>query len=119
VAPHAGVVGAVRYQANGAGHYLVLNSDDEDYDYVFMHLRSRSIAVAEGDHVRTGERVGEVGRTGRSSGPHLHFEIWLGGWQAGGEPIAGARAKRQQITQGANLGSALPLGHSATSGQHS
>jgi murein DD-endopeptidase MepM/ murein hydrolase activator NlpD len=87
VAPRAGVVESVQYQAEGAGHYVVLDDDDEDLDYVFMHLRSGSIPVAEGDHVRTGERIGEVGNTGRSSGPHLHFEIWVGGWFAGGEPI--------------------------------
>jgi murein DD-endopeptidase MepM/ murein hydrolase activator NlpD len=87
VAPRGGVVEAVEYQANGAGHYVVLDGDDEDHDYVFMHLRSGSIPVEPGDRVRTGQRIGEVGNTGRSSGAHLHFEIWVGGWYAGGEPI--------------------------------
>jgi murein DD-endopeptidase MepM/ murein hydrolase activator NlpD len=87
VAPRGGLVEAVQYQANGAGHYVVLDGDDEDHDYVFMHLRTGSITVEEGDRVRTGQRIGEVGNTGRSSGPHLHFEIWVGGWYTGGEPI--------------------------------
>jgi murein DD-endopeptidase MepM/ murein hydrolase activator NlpD len=87
VAPHAGVVEEVGYQAGGAGHYVVLDGDHEDYDYVFMHLRTRSVAIAAGEQVRTGQRIGEVGSTGRSSGPHLHFEIWVGGWFAGGHPI--------------------------------
>jgi murein DD-endopeptidase MepM/ murein hydrolase activator NlpD len=87
VAPRAGVVEAVQYQAEGAGHYVVIDGDDEDHDYVFMHLRTGSITVEEGDRVRTGERIGQVGNTGRSSGPHLHFEIWVGGWYTGGEPI--------------------------------
>jgi len=87
VAPRAGLVEAVQYQAEGAGHYVVLDSDDEDHDYVFMHLRSGSITVEEGDRVRTGQAIGEVGTTGRSTGPHLHFEIWVGGWYTGGEPI--------------------------------
>jgi murein DD-endopeptidase MepM/ murein hydrolase activator NlpD len=87
VAPRGGLIEAVQYQARGAGHYVVLDSDDEDYDYVFMHLRTGSITVKQGDRVRTGQRIGEVGNTGSSSGAHLHFEIWVGGWFAGGEPI--------------------------------
>jgi murein DD-endopeptidase MepM/ murein hydrolase activator NlpD len=87
VAPRGGLVEAVQYQAEGAGHYVVLDGDDEDHDYVFMHLRTGSILVEEGDRVRTGQEIGEVGNTGRSTGPHLHFEIWVGGWYAGGEPI--------------------------------
>jgi peptidase M23-like protein len=87
VAPRGGLVEAVQYQAEGAGHYVVIDGDDEDYDYVFMHLRTGSIRVEEGGRVRTGQRIAEVGNTGRSSGPHLHFEIWVGGWYSGGEPI--------------------------------
>ena len=87
MAPRGGVVEIVGYQAGGAGHYVVLDGDGEDYDYVFMHLRSGSIPRRAGERVRTGQPIGEVGSTGRSSGPHLHFEIWVGGWFAGGKPI--------------------------------
>jgi murein DD-endopeptidase MepM/ murein hydrolase activator NlpD len=87
VAPRGGLVEVVQYQAAGAGHYVVLDADDEDHDYVFMHLRTGSIPVAEGDRVRTGQVIGEVGNTGSSTGPHLHFEIWVGGWYTGGQPI--------------------------------
>jgi Peptidase family M23 len=37
------------------------------------HLRPGSLRVAEGDQVVTGERLGEVGNSGRSSEPHLHI----------------------------------------------
>jgi murein DD-endopeptidase MepM/ murein hydrolase activator NlpD len=43
--------------------------------------------VREGQRIRTGQRIGEVGSTGGSSGPHLHFEIWRGAWFDGGEAI--------------------------------
>ncbi len=85
VAPYRGVVTTVRYQAKGAGRYVVI--DGEDYDYVFMHLRTGSIVVREGERVRTGQAIGEVGSTGGSSGPHLHFELWVGAWYDGGHPI--------------------------------
>jgi hypothetical protein len=87
VAPRGGVIETVQYQASGAGHYVVLDGAEEDRDYVFMHLRDGSIRVREGQRVRTGQRIGDVGTTGSSTGPHLHFEIWVGGWYAGGQPI--------------------------------
>jgi murein DD-endopeptidase MepM/ murein hydrolase activator NlpD len=88
VAPWVGIVEWVRFQRRGAGWYVVLDGDDEDRDYVFMHLRRGSIAVVPGQHVNAGDQLGQVGSTGDSSGPHLHFEIWVGGWYAsGGAPI--------------------------------
>ena len=44
---------------------------------LFAHLSS--IGVREGDAVRTGEVIGEVGATGRVTGPHLHWSVRLGG----------------------------------------
>jgi murein DD-endopeptidase MepM/ murein hydrolase activator NlpD len=87
VAPHAGTVEVVRFQRAGAGHYVVIDGDAEDRDYVFMHLRRGSIPVRPGDALTAGEQIGQVGSSGASSGPHLHFEIWVGGWYDGGRPI--------------------------------
>ena len=87
VAPHAGSVEFVRYQRDGAGWYVVIDGDGEDRDYVFMHLRRGSITVEPGQRVTAGQAMAQVGTTGSSSGAHLHFEIWVGGWYAGGDPI--------------------------------
>ncbi len=88
VAPRAGVVKAVQYQATGAGHYVVIDGAAEDRDYVFMHLKTGSIPVIQGQTVRTGQVIGQVGNSGRSFGAHLHFEVWDGGgWFSGGKPI--------------------------------
>jgi murein DD-endopeptidase MepM/ murein hydrolase activator NlpD len=87
VAPRGGVITTVAYQAGGAGNYAVLDGEGESRDYVFMHMRTGSVVVREGQHVRTGQRIGEVGSTGESSGPHLHFEVWLGRWFDGGHPV--------------------------------
>lgn len=87
VAPRGGRVETVAYQAEGAGHYVVLDGEGEDRDYVFMHMVTGSVAVRRGQRVRTGQRIGRLGNTGRSFGAHLHFEIWVGGWFAGGRPV--------------------------------
>lgn len=88
VAPWPSTVRFVKYQASGAGYYVVLAGDGENRDYVFMHLLRGSITVEPGDRVAKGQQFAAVGSTGRSSGAHLHFEIWEGGWYVkGGAPI--------------------------------
>jgi hypothetical protein len=87
VAPRGGTVTTVQYQAGGAGYYVVMHGQGERYDYVFMHLRAGSTRVRVGQHLRTGQRIGDVGATGDAQGPHLHFELWLGPWFAGGHAI--------------------------------
>lgn len=84
VAVHAGRVAARQYQADGAGHYVVIHGRDRS-DSVYMHLIRRAI-VRKGERVLAGEKIGEVGSTGGSSGPHLHFELWTPHWFDGGEP---------------------------------
>ncbi len=87
VAPRGGVIETVQYQAGGAGNYVVLDGEGETRDYVFMHLKTGSTVVKQGQRVRTGQLIGQVGATGDASGPHLHFEVWDGPWYAGGHAI--------------------------------
>ncbi len=88
VAPVAGTITWKANQPGGAGIYLVLRGAADGRDYVFMHLRSGSVLVDADSAVAAGQQLAEVGATGVASGPHLHFEIWVGGWQErGGAPI--------------------------------
>lgn len=87
VAPVAGVVAFTDNQPTGAGLYVVLNADD-GRSMFFAHNQAGSVAVRPGARVAAGDLLARVGSTGRSSGPHLHFEIWEGGWRdRGGHPV--------------------------------
>ena len=87
VAVAGGTISWRAYQAGGAGHYLVLDSDAENFNYVYMHLQSGSLLVGKGDRVAAGQHIANVGNTGGSEGAHLHFEIWDGPWYDGGKPV--------------------------------
>jgi hypothetical protein len=80
VAPLAGTVASVAYQRDGAGYYVVLNAND-GRSMFFAHCQKGSIGVATGQVVTAGAGLCRVGSTGASSGPHLHFEIWVDGWR--------------------------------------
>jgi murein DD-endopeptidase MepM/ murein hydrolase activator NlpD len=80
VAPTAGTVVSTAYQASAAGYYVVLNATN-GHAYFFAHLQQGSFAVKEGQSVTAGALLGRVGSTGRSTGPHLHFEAWVDGWR--------------------------------------
>ena len=68
-----------------AGNYLVIDGDGTGVDYAYMHLRKPPL-VSTGQRVFTGQKLGEVGDTGRASGCHLHFEMWTApGWYEGGK----------------------------------
>ncbi len=80
VAPVAGTIAHVDYQRRGAGWYVVENAAD-GRAFFFAHCRTNSISVSPGQAVAAGARLCGVGHTGDAAGPHLHFEIWEGGWR--------------------------------------
>lgn len=70
----------------GFGNYVAVEHDDGKVTY-YAHLRRGSVAVSEGQRVACGQRLGQVGSSGFSTGPHLHFEVRVGG--AADDPFTG------------------------------
>jgi murein DD-endopeptidase MepM/ murein hydrolase activator NlpD len=75
IAPAAGVI---RRVANERGYGLVLEIDHGNGIVTRFAHQSRVI-VKEGDRVTRGQHVGNVGNSGLSTGPHLHYEIHVNG----------------------------------------
>ena len=67
-----GVVRLASYQRRGFGHYVVVHHYN-GLETIYGHLSKR--LVRPGDIVRAGDAIGLGGSTGRSSAPHLHFEL--------------------------------------------
>ncbi len=80
LAPLAGTVVARDYQASAAGFYLTIDAVD-GRSFFFAHCQKDTFAVALGQAVSAGQQICRVGQTGDATGPHLHFEIWIGGWR--------------------------------------
>jgi murein DD-endopeptidase MepM/ murein hydrolase activator NlpD len=60
------------------GNHIIVRHDN-GVETLYAHLNST--AVAKGERVLRGQRIGAVGSTGNSSGPHLHFEVIKNGTQ--------------------------------------
>lgn len=67
-----GVVESVKFELFGYGNQIVI---DHGFGYKTRYAHMKSIGVAEGMKVKRGECIGLSGNSGRSSGPHLHYEV--------------------------------------------
>ena len=67
-----GVVESVKFEFFGYGNSVVV---DHGFGYKTRYAHLKSVGVVEGMKVKRGECIGESGNSGRSSGPHLHYEV--------------------------------------------
>jgi murein DD-endopeptidase MepM/ murein hydrolase activator NlpD len=71
IASGNGTVTSLGYDA-AYGNYLMISHSD---GFVSKYAHARKIHVRQGQAVKRGQIIAEVGSTGRSTGPHLHYEI--------------------------------------------
>lgn len=67
-----GVVESVKFELFGYGNQVVIN---HGFGYKTRYAHMSVITVAEGMKVKRGECIGKSGNSGKSSGPHLHYEV--------------------------------------------
>ncbi len=67
-----GVVTKVNYSRVGYGNFVII---DHGFGYKTRYAHMSSIFVEEGMKVKRGDFIGKTGNTGKSSGPHLHYEV--------------------------------------------
>ncbi len=71
-----GVVTAAHYAYNGYGYQVIVNHGN-GFETFYGH--NSRLAVKPGDYVRKGEVIAYVGRTGKTTGSHVHYEVRLYG----------------------------------------
>ncbi len=93
---------------NGAyGRYIRIRHNST-YGTAYAHLKGFARGIRSGERVRQGQVIGYVGSSGRSTGPHLHYEILRGGRQinplklrmASGERLKGEDLASYMATRG-------------------
>lgn len=67
-----GVVVSVKFEFFGYGNHVMI---DHGFGYKTRYAHMKNIGVVEGMKVKRGECIGESGNSGKSTGPHLHYEV--------------------------------------------
>ena len=93
--------GVVEYAGRngGYGKYIRIRHDGT-YKTAYAHLSSYKKGIGKGVRVKQGDIIGYVGSTGRSTGPHLHYEIIVNGQQINPATLklpSGRKLNEQQL----------------------
>ena len=97
VAAFPGVVIVSKFNPGGYGHYVLVQHDN-DIQTLYGHLSKREVKV--GDKLLPGDIVGLGGNSGRTTGPHLHFEIRYGKYNIDPETVVDF--PHWELTEGAS-----------------
>jgi murein DD-endopeptidase MepM/ murein hydrolase activator NlpD len=69
--------GCKSQKCKGQANYILIYHDEDGTFASYVHLKKDGAAVQPGDKVKPGQLIGYSGNTGWSSGPHLHFEVYV------------------------------------------
>ena len=75
-APADGKVISAGFQNNGYGNIIEIKHNN---GFVTKYAHLNKIYVKKGDYIKYNQAIGEVGRTGRATGSHLHYEVLYNG----------------------------------------
>ncbi|MGY4398464.1 murein DD-endopeptidase MepM/ murein hydrolase activator NlpD [Sphingomonas sp. UYAg733] len=82
------------------GNFVRLRHDN-GWQTLYLHMNRIWPGIAPGVRVTQGEQIGEVGTTGRSTGPHLHYEVHIDGQPV--NPLSIETGKGSRVLSGAAL----------------
>ncbi|MGH8090623.1 MAG: M23 family metallopeptidase [Rudaea sp.] len=91
---HAVADGVVTFVGQRSGYGNVVEIDHGN-GYMTRYAHNSKNVATVGERVRAGQTVARVGQTGRATGPHCHFEVWLHGRAV--NPIAYVNAAVKKI----------------------
>ena len=108
---HAAGDGEIDQAGRESGYGNVITISHSDHlQTMYAHMSRFAAGIHEGSHVNQGQVIGYVGTTGRSTGPHLHFEVRIddrpvnpmsvrasGGHQLAGRDLSSFRAQRDKV----------------------
>lgn len=77
-AAESGTVQSIRSDPDGYGIYFIIKHDN-GLSTLYAHMYRYQVIVSAGQRVSRGQQIAAVGNNGRSSGPHLHFEVHKNG----------------------------------------
>ncbi|NLR72724.1 M23 family metallopeptidase [Novosphingobium sp. ERN07] len=98
---YAAADGTIEFAAmKGANGNLTILRHDNGWQTYYLHQNVFAPGIAAGVRVTQGQRIGDVGTTGRSTGPHLHYEVHIDGERVDplSIPVDEASRKRMEGT---------------------
>ena len=77
MASGSGVITRARW-CGGGGNCIKIKHNST-YETIYAHMKNFALGIKEGVRVKQGQIIGYVGSTGKSTGPHLHYEVVMNG----------------------------------------